>query len=291
MESQMSDSHNSTHYAHIIVFGNEKGGSGKSTAAMHVAIGLLRLGYKVGTIDLDARQGTLTRIMKNRWNYIHKHQIALPDPLHMMIDKSNEATREAQEAQERAFLDMALAEQREACDFIVIDTPGTDSHLSRLAHGVADTLITPVNDSLIDLDLIADIEPDTHTILGPSIYTKMVREQQAIKASAPAPFNAPMHWIVMRNRRSHLAMKHKDEVADILRRASAEFGFTYLQGFGERVIFRELFLKGLTLLDLRHSAEKRGSLTLSEVSARQEVRSLLNAINPVKHKGYRNHTV
>ncbi len=289
MESLNPDSQLPTDYAHIIVFGNEKGGSGKSTAAMHVAIGLLRLGYTVGTLDLDARQGTLTRIMKNRWAYVHKHQIALPDPLHMLIDKSTADTLEAQQQQEKDFMDMAISELRASCDFVVIDTPGTDSHLSRLAHGLADTLVTPVNDSLIDLDLIADIDPDDLTIKGPSIYTKMVTEQRAKKRAAPPPFNTDIHWIVMRNRRSHLAMKHKSEIETVLRAAAEQFDFTYQQGFGERVIFRELFLKGLTLLDLRHSAEKRGSMTMSELSARQEVRSLLNAINPAKIKGYRNH--
>ena len=52
--------------AHIIVVGNEKGGAGKSTVAMHVATALARLGHKVGMIDLDLRQKTTARYLANR---------------------------------------------------------------------------------------------------------------------------------------------------------------------------------------------------------------------------------
>ena len=148
--------------AYIIVFGNEKGGSGKSTAAMHTAITLMRLGYKVGTIDLDARQGTMTRYLKNRCDYLARTKHELPSPAHMAIEKSRAATAEEQEAEESNFLTLAIADLGTSCDFIVIDTPGTDSHLSRLAHSYADTLVTPMNDSFVDLDLLARIEPETH---------------------------------------------------------------------------------------------------------------------------------
>ncbi|MBM3566952.1 MAG: ATPase, partial [Alphaproteobacteria bacterium] len=52
--------------AHVIVLGNEKGGSGKSTTAMHLIAACLRDGRSVASIDLDARQGTLTRYLSNR---------------------------------------------------------------------------------------------------------------------------------------------------------------------------------------------------------------------------------
>ena len=42
----MSDGHCSKRGAHVIVVGNEKGGSGKTTVAMHLAVGLLRLGLR-----------------------------------------------------------------------------------------------------------------------------------------------------------------------------------------------------------------------------------------------------
>lgn len=268
--------------AHVIVFGNEKGGSGKSTSAMHAAIALLRLGYKVGSIDLDARQGTFTRYLKNRWDNVIRNHTETPSPLHMAIERSQLETVEGQKKEERDFLMMALDELRPCCDFVVIDTPGTDSYLSRLAHSCADTLVTPLNDSFIDLDLLAHIDPVTHEIIKPSIYSHMVKEQQKIKQSGSNGITT--NWIVMRNRLSHIDAKNREMVGQCLETLSEELGFTLVTGFGERVIFKELFLQGLTLLDLKENREK--PLTLSEISARQEVRHLINAISPETIKGY-----
>ncbi|HBR69848.1 MAG TPA: ATPase, partial [Rhodospirillaceae bacterium] len=168
--------------AHIIVFGNEKGGSGKSTTAMHTAIALLRLGYRVGTIDLDARQGTLTRYMKNRFEFMKRARKPILSPAHMAIQKSDAETVQEQREEERNMLSLAIYElNHEKCDFIVVDTPGTDSYLSRLGHTYADTLITPMNDSFVDLDLLALIEPDTYNVLGPSVYSRMVNDQRGLK--------------------------------------------------------------------------------------------------------------
>lgn len=267
--------------AHIIVLGNEKGGSGKSTAAMHIAVALLRMGYEVGTIDLDARQATMTRYMSGRFNFITKTREPLPTPLHMVIQKSEAATLEEQHAEERDFLTLALTELGQQCDFIVIDTPGSDSHLSRLAHSYADTLVTPLNDSFIDLDLLARIDPDTLEILHPSIYTDMVSAQNAKKCERD-PEAAPIRWIVMRNRLSHINARNKQEMNTALEKVSARFGCEIANGFGERVIFKELFLKGLTLLDLEEDDEN--ALTLSQLSARQEVRNLMMRIAPERYK-------
>jgi len=267
--------------AHIIVFGNEKGGSGKSTTAMHTAIALLRLGYQVGTIDLDARQGTLTRYMRNRFAFIQHTKKMLPSPLHMAIERSAASTREAQEAEEKNFLFMALNELSAACDFIVIDTPGTDSYLSRLAHSFAQTLITPMNDSFVDLDLLAHIDPMSFEIKAPSIYTKMVEEQRTRKRLRDS---SEINWIVMRNRLSHLDAKNKQRIGILLERMSTLYGFQVSPGFGERVTFKELFLKGLTHLDIKNDPET--PMTLSQIAARQEVRQLITAIAPEKIRGY-----
>ncbi len=266
--------------AHVIVFGNEKGGSGKSTTAMHVAIALIRLGYKVGTIDLDARQGTLTRYMQNRWNFIEKHRQGIPSPTHMAIPQSSNEDSARKKEEERNFIDMALNELKIQCDFIVIDTPGTDNYLSRLGHSYADTLITPLNDSLIDIDVLARINAETYEIEKPSVYTIMVDEQNAEKVTRGGE---PMHWIVLRNRLSHLNARNKEDVGTLLNKMSKMFGFELVPGFGERVIFRELFLKGLTLLDLK---EEDGGLTVSQLAARQEVRQLICTIAPEKIRGY-----
>lgn len=270
-----------TQSAHIIVLGNEKGGSGKSTTAMHVCIGLLRLGYKVGSVDLDARQGTFTRYMANRFEYITRHKTMMPSPVHFPIEKSKAPTTEAQEQQDRDFFIMATDELRSATDFIVIDTPGSDTYLGQLAHSYADTVITPMNDSFVDLDVLARIDPSTLSIKGPSIYTRMVLEQRQIKKERDG---TDLDWIVMRNRLSSLDARNKREVGELLDTMSSQFGFRLAPGFGERVIFRELFLKGMTLLDLKEDPEHK--MTLSALSARQEVRDLLRCIAPETYKGY-----
>lgn len=273
-------------YAHIIVLGNEKGGSGKSTTAMHVAIGLLRLGYRVGSIDLDARQGTFSRYMANRFEYSAREKLALPIPYHFPIERSKADTVVEQEEQDRDFLLMALEELQQSTDFIVIDTPGSDTFLGQLAHSYADTLITPMNDSFVDLDVLARIIPDTREIKSPSVYTRMVQEQKEIRKKRDG---VDIDWIVMRNRLSSLDAKNKREVGELLQNISEKFGFRLAPGFGERVIFRELFLKGMTLLDLKESPDHQ--MTLSAVSARQEIRELLRCIAPETLKGYPNKSI
>ncbi len=268
--------------AHIIVFGNEKGGSGKSTTAMHTAIALLRLGYRVGTIDLDARQGTLTRYLKKRFDYITRENEHLPSPAHMAIERSPKGTTVEQQQEEENFLTMALEELGIVSDFIIIDTPGTDSFLSRLAHSYADTLITPMNDSFIDLDLLADIDMKNHQIKGPSIYSKMVAEQRHVKRARNA---GTIKWIVMRNRMTHLNTNNNKIISKLLDQISKLAKFTLSPGFGERVVFKELFLKGLTLLDLKEDQD--GGLTLSQIAARQEVRNLIMTIAPDAIKGHK----
>lgn len=267
--------------AHIIVLGNEKGGSGKSTTAMHVAIGLLRLGYRVGSIDLDARQGTFSHYMANRFEYSTHHKLSLPIPLHFPIERSKADTVSAQEEQDRDFLNMALEELNAQKDFIVIDTPGSDTFLGQLAHSYADILITPMNDSFVDLDVLARINPETKEIKSTSVYTKMVLAQKEIRKTRDG---GTIDWIVMRNRLSSLDARNKREVGELLESISYKLGFRLAPGFGERVIFRELFLKGMTLLDLKEDPHHQ--MTLSAVSARQEIRELLRVIAPETIKGY-----
>lgn len=264
--------------ARIIVFGNEKGGSGKSTTAMHTIVGLLRQGAKVGAIDLDARQGTLSRYCLSREKrqaaHIAEGLPALPCPRHLSLALSDLPDRDAAQADERSRLEAAIMELSRDCDAIVIDTPGTNSYLSRLAHSWADTLVTPMNDSFVDLDLLAEIEPDTLKIIKPSVYAEMVWQQRQQRAARGMK---PVDWIVMRNRLGHIDARNKREIAELVDQLAARLGFRVAAGFGERVIFRELFLKGLTMLDLREEGGA-ASLSLSHVAARQEVRSLIDTI-------------
>ena len=73
--------------AHVIVLGNEKGGSGKSTVASHVAVGLLKADQRVATIDLDARQQSFTRFINNRRAWAAHTGLDLEVPVHFCIEQ------------------------------------------------------------------------------------------------------------------------------------------------------------------------------------------------------------
>lgn len=257
---------------HIIILGNEKGGTGKSTTAIHIIVSLLRAGYNVGSIDVDARQGTLTRYLENRRKYIDDHAIDLPISNHIPVYISQEKDTTLANSQEKDTFDAAIAELWNN-DFIVIDTPGGNTFLSRHAHTYADTLITPLNDSFLDLDLLARVEQGTLNISKPSIYAENVWEFKKNKALNN---KGSINWIVLRNRLSQLHAKNKNKMEKVLAQLSKRIGFKLVPGFSERVIFRELFTSGLTLLDLKDTGGK--PLKLSHVAARHELRSLLMAL-------------
>ncbi|HRO14215.1 MAG TPA: division plane positioning ATPase MipZ, partial [Paracoccus sp. (in: a-proteobacteria)] len=222
--------------AHIIVVGNEKGGSGKSTTSMHVATALARMGYRVGALDLDVRQRSFGRYLENRVAYLAHEGLDLPTP------ELGELPRDAADP-----LSEVMADLDARTDFIVIDCPGSHTKLSQMAHALADTLVTPMNDSFIDFDLLARMSPDGK-VLGPSIYAEMVWAARQMRGQAGA---GPIDWIVLRNRLGTTEMHNKRKVGAALDSLSRRIGFRVAAGFAERVIFRELFPRGLTLLDLR----------------------------------------
>jgi chromosome partitioning protein len=258
---------------HILVLGNEKGGSGKSTTGMHLIVALLKRGFRVGSIDLDARQGSLSRLIENRIAFAESSGRPLELPEHRRVFRSEAEVRSAARYEERQALDDAL-ESLATCHYIVLDTPGSDSYLSRLGHTCADTLVTPLNDSFLDLDLLARIDHEGKRVMSPSLYSQMVWEQRQQRAAANL---APIDWVVMRNRLSHIDARNKREIGALLEQLGKRIGFRLAPGFGERVIFRELFPTGLTLLDLRDE-DVGVQLNMSHVAARQEVRALLQAI-------------
>ena len=257
--------------AHVIVLGNEKGGSGKSTTAMHLFTALVKQGKSVGAMDLDLRQQSFFRYAENRASYAEREgvEMALPE----MIRLKNSVLKNRDEAldEEERMFGAALEELQDGNDFILIDCPGTHSYFSQLAHASADTLVTPMNDSLIDFDLLARVDPATHKVLGPSVYSEMVWKARQLRSRA---WLKPIDWVVTRNRMSNLHAKNKRKVGALLEDLAKRIGFRIAPGFSERVIFREMFLNGLTLLDL-----KGGALSLSHVAARQEVRELLKELD------------
>lgn len=261
-----------TQKPYIIVLGNEKGGTGKSTVSMHVIVSLLRMGFSVGSIDVDARQGTLSRYLANREETSAKMAKPLPVSEHIPLLPSQDALRAEAIKQDQESLEKAL-HKLSSKQFILIDTPGSDTPLSRAAHSVADTLITPLNDSFIDLDMLVRLKSDTLDILRPSTYAEMVWEQKKQRAIRD---QGSVEWIVLRNRLSSINARNKTQMEDVVKALAKRIGFRYIPGFGERVIFRELFLSGLTVLDLEDS---KMTITLSHVSAKQELRNLIHMLN------------
>lgn len=259
--------------AHIIVVGNEKGGSGKSTTCMHVGTALVRMGFRVGALDLDIRQKSFGRYVENRRAWMGRSGITLPSPDYRDLP---EIEAEALAPGENAFdrrLSAAVAELEPVSDFIIIDCPGSHTRLSQLAHMLADTLITPLNDSFVDFDLLARVDPETGKVKGPSIYSEMVWSARQHRAQAGLK---PIDWIVLRNRLGAQQMHNKKKVGSALEELSRRIGFRVAPGFSERVIFRELFPRGLTLLDLKDTGVDQ--LNISNIAARQEVRDLMKEL-------------
>jgi chromosome partitioning protein len=257
--------------ARVIVVGNEKGGAGKSTVSMHLTVSLMRMGKNVGIIDLDVRQRTLTRYLENRLRWMQSTGARLPMPEIMRVDASTERDLDKAEAEETNRLISSLQRLKKTCDFILIDAPGGDTFLSRLAHTQADTLITPLNDSFVDFDLLGDVNPQTLEVIRPSFYSEMVWSCRKKKAQTS---RRPIDWIVMRNRMSPLAARNKERVGEALDNLSKRIGFRLAPGLSERVIYRELFPAGLTLLDLTEKGSNV-TFTMSHVAARQEMRDLI----------------
>ena len=247
--------------AHIIVVGNEKGGSGKSTTSMHVTTALARMGHTVGGLDLDVRQRSFARYLENRSAFRAREGLDLPMPVLAQLGEGSDPLTPALELLEKQ------------CDFILLDCPGSHTKLSQMAHAVADTLITPMNDSFVDFDLLARMSPDGQ-VLGPSIYAEMVWGARQMRGQAGA---GPIDWLVLRNRLGTQQMHNKRKVGGALSSLSKRIGFRVAPGFSERVIFRELFPRGLTLLDLKDVGTE--TLSMSHIAARQELRDLITELN------------
>jgi chromosome partitioning protein len=251
------------HRAHIVVLGNEKGGSGKSTTAIHIAVALVYAGFRVGVIDLDARQSTVARYLENRAAFATRRDVALLTPeIAVIPDRDPETDKSALSAQLAAWAGL---------DFIVIDTPGRDSVLGRAALAVADTVVTPMNDSFVDFDLIGQVDMDSFKVKKPSFYAEMIWDARKQRARADG---GTVDWVVLRNRLSTLDARNTRRVGAALDELAKRVGFRVAPGLSERVIFRELFPRGLTLLDISVLED----FSLSHVAARAELRALVTAL-------------
>jgi chromosome partitioning protein len=283
MSIEPSSEHSRT--AHVVVLGNEKGGSGKSTTAMHVAVALMKAGQRVATIDLDSRQQSLTHYIDNRRSWARRKRIRLEIPTHHCVRRAEGPSVEANEAAEFDDFAKAIMAVEKTHDFVVIDTPGTDNYLMRLGHSMADTLITPLNDSFVDFDVLAAVDPATFSVTKESQYAEMVSEARRQRRLVDGALS---DWVVVRNRLSMLGSRNKKLVGDGLVELSRRLGFRLADGIGERVIYREFFPRGLTALDDLDEATLGTRPSMSHVSAREEVMQLLTLLRlPLDEKGRR----
>lgn len=266
--------------AHVIVLGNEKGGSGKSTTAFHLAIYLLYQGFSVATIDVDSRQKTLTNYIKNRRDWAQSKGTRVPHTTHYHLPLTRgDSIRENQKIEFDLFRQAVMEIERTA-DFLVIDTPGFDTHLTRLSHSLADTLVTPLNDSLIDLDVMARIDPVTGEPLELSHYSRLV---QRARKERLAIDGRTIDWVLVRNRISMLSSRNMRLVQTGMERTALRLGCRLADGIAERVIFRSLFPVGMTVFDPLDEELLGGLPTMSHISARQEYRQLVESLNLPTH--------
>jgi chromosome partitioning protein len=268
---------------HVIVVGNEKGGSGKTTIAIHIVVALMKAGQRVATIDLDSRQKTLTHYIESRRGWARRSRAELELPTHFCIARAESARVDENEAVEFADFERVIAAVQDCHDFVVIDTPPHDSYLMRLAHSITDTLVTPLNDSFLDLDVLATLDPVTLAVTGVSHYGELVRETRRHRRPVDG---ALLDWVVVRNRVSLLGSDMKAMLCADLDELALRLGFRVVPGFSERQIYRNLFLRGLTALD--ELCETMPGIGSGASLARHEIPALLEALKlPIDERGRR----
>ena len=269
---------------HVVVMGNHKGGSGKSTFAMHIIIALLKAGKRVASFDLDVGQQTLTRYIENRHEWANQNKLGLEMPDHYPVTEERLAADDWSDSVDlpRFISQLKNIEHRHEHEYIVIDTPGGAQHLSLVAHGMADTLITPINDSLIDLDVLVrigskDLEPQ------PSRYAKTVA--RAVEARQTV-CGRTTDWIIVRNRLELLPSRNQRQIEQVLEAIRKTLGFRTVRGLSERNVYREFFAAGLTAFDAIEGPVPGAKPNPSSLLARLEVRDLVQDIGFVgRHTG------
>ncbi len=262
--------------AHVIVVANEKGGTGKSTVSIHTTVALLKAGYRVATIDLDTRQRTLTRFFENRLSWAEQAGTTLEMPFHHALDRGDSADVGDNETREFGDFANAIEQIEHDYEFVVIDTPASDSYLMRLAHSLADTLVSPVNDSFIDIDVFSRVHHDRTKRGAIAHYADLVLEARRRRRQVDAGM---IDWVLLRNRVASIQSNNAKQIALSIDKLATELQFRTAEGLHDRVIFRELFPIGLTALDPIEEGARGGVLTNSQLAARQEIADLIATLS------------
>jgi chromosome partitioning protein len=257
--------------ARVIVVANEKGGSGKSTIAVNLAIGLIKAGHAVATIDLDTRQRSLTHYIDNRLVWARENGLDLPTPTHLCFDEDGQFQTSDEVAGREAFA-AAVENLSNGHRYIVIDTPGHMHFLTRMAHSLAETLVTPLNDSFVDLEVLGSVDPRSYAVATTGHYADIVEEGRRTRIAGA------LDWIVLRNRLSPIKTRNRQMVGAALSELSQKLGFRIVEGLAERLIFREFYPRGLAAVDELERAVLGVRPTLSHLTAALEMQSLLRAV-------------
>jgi chromosome partitioning protein len=257
--------------AKVIVVGNEKGGAGKSTIAIHVVAGLLHAGARVAILDLDLRQQSMAHFFANREAWLKANDAQAPMPVTFPLSA---ALAKVSDEEALARFEEAYAAAAEVADFVLIDTPGGDTAISRAAHGLADLIVTPMNDSFVDFDMLGIVDPVTLDLKRPSLYSETVWNSRKLKAAASGK---SIDWVVLRNRLAPTEARNRKRLDERVQALSRRVGFRVGPGLRDRVIYRELFPFGLTIADLSPSI-RPVAMGLQHVAARQELRALMSAL-------------
>ena len=266
--------------ARVIVIGNEKGGAGKSTIAVHLATALLHGGASVAVVDLDLRQRSTAHFFEHRLAWTAANGVVLPQIEALNLAEDPVALAEAPAAEQLASF-QAVFESGLNADFLIIDTPGGHTPLSVSAHGRADLIVTPMNDSFVDFDMLGEIDPVSLDLIRPSLYALTVWEARKAKAASS---RRSLKWVVLRNRLAPVEARNRRRVEERLTALSRRAGFVIGPGLRDRVIYRELFPFGLTVADLS-SKVRPVAVSLSHLAARQELRALMHGLGLSDYSG------
>jgi chromosome partitioning protein len=260
--------------ASVIVVGNEKGGAGKSTIAIHTAVALMHAGAKVAVLDLDLRQQTMGHFFANRRKWLDANNATAPMPIEHPVSSDGAALAQAPDAEALARFEAAFADSSRGVDFVLIDTPGADTAISRMAHGLADLIVTPMNDSFVDFDMLGVVDPVTLELTRHSLYSETVWNSRKARAAKDRKM---IDWVVLRNRLAPTEARNRKRLDERVQALSRKVGFRVGPGLRDRVIYRELFPFGLTIADLS-SQIRPVAMSIQHVAARQELRAVMTAL-------------
>ncbi|PTD24802.1 hypothetical protein CV103_07085 [Sphingomonas fennica] len=243
--------------ARVIVLANEKGGVGKSTIAFHLCVALADAGVSVAAVDLDRRQQTLSRALLNREATARRLGVGLPLPKQQVL-----------QVQSGSMLCQEINRVAWNADVVVVDAAGYDSPIARRAIAIADTVVTPVNSSFIDLDLLGRFHPVSLDVVETGCFATALNEIRDARSRNGLP---GIDWVVVQNRTRKGASQNQERIETALEKLALQAGFRLGSGLAERMAYRELLHLGLTHLDIRRIPD----FARARVEANREILALV----------------